>query len=93
MFNSDRKKGQAILIVTAILFSYYTISVIGLPFIENDRVRAFFAHHGIALMVPAISGLCFIGGLVLFTIYHVKPYFSYKPNKRHEPQSVNQKQA
>lgn len=84
MFNSDRKKGKAILIVTSILFLYYTVWVIGLPFIEDDRVRAFFGSHDIALMVPAISGLCFIGGLVLFTVYHVKPYFSYKSNKLHE---------
>lgn len=85
MLNSDRRKGKVILIVTCILFLYYTIWVIGLPFIEDNRIRAFFGSHNVALMVPAISGLCFVGGLILFTIYHVKPYFSYdKLNKLHE---------
>ncbi|CAK9806748.1 hypothetical protein ANTPLA_LOCUS5010 [Anthophora plagiata] len=85
MFSSDRKKGKAILIVTSILFLYYTIWVIGLPFIDDNRIRSFFGSHNIALVIPAISGLCFIGGLVLFTIYHVKPYFSYnKLSKFHE---------
>ncbi|XP_076763120.1 uncharacterized protein LOC143430632 [Xylocopa sonorina] len=77
MLNNDRKKGKAILIVTSISFLYYTVWIIGLPFIEDNRLRAFFGSHDIALVVPAISGLCFIGGLVLFTIYHVQPYFSF----------------
>lgn len=85
MFNSDHKTGKAILIVTIILFLYYTMWVIALPFIDDIKIRSLFASHNIALMVPAISGLCFIGGLILFTIYHVKPYFSYeKLNKLHE---------
>lgn len=85
MFNSDRRKGKMILIVTSFLFLYYTVWIIGLPFIDDNRIRSFFGSHNIALIVPAVSGLCFIGGLVLFTIYHVKPYFSnIKSNKSHE---------
>ncbi|OAD52587.1 hypothetical protein WN48_00747 [Eufriesea mexicana] len=85
MFSSDRKKGKVILILTSILFLYYTIWIIGLPFIDDKRIRSFFGSNNVALIVPAISGLCFIGGLVLFTIYHVKPYFSNdKSNKFHE---------
>lgn len=85
MFNSDHKKGKAILIVTSILFLYYTIWIIALPFIDDIRIQSLFASHNIALIVPAVLGLCFIGGLILFTIYHVKPYFSYeKLSKHHE---------
>lgn len=85
MFNSDRKKGKVTLIVTSFLFLYYTVWIIGLPFIDDNRIRSFFGSHNIALIVPAVSGLCFIGGLVLFTIYHVKPYFfNIKSNKSHE---------
>lgn len=85
MFNSDRKKGKAILIVTCILFLYYTIWIIGLPFIDDNRIQSCFGSYNIALMFPAILGLCFIGGLILFTIYHVKPYYSiYKSSKTHE---------
>lgn len=85
MFNSDHKKGKVILIVTCILFLYYTIWIIGLPFIDDNRIRSFFGSYNIALMFPAILGLCFIGGLILFTLYHIKPYYSiYKSNKTHE---------
>ncbi|XP_076238195.1 uncharacterized protein LOC143181579 [Calliopsis andreniformis] len=85
MLRSDREKGKVILILTIILFLYYTVWVIGLPFIEDSRIRSLFASHDFALMVPAISGLCFIGGLILFTVYHVRPYFSFdKLNKLHE---------
>lgn len=85
MFNSDRKRGKAILILTSSLFLYYTIWIIALPFIDDNRIRSFFGSHNIALIIPAVSGLCFIGGLVLFTIYHVKPYFSSnKSSKLHD---------
>lgn len=85
MFNSDRKRGKVILILTSSLFLYYTIWIIGLPFIDDNRIRSFFGSHNIALIIPAVSGLCFIGGLVLFTIYHVKPYFSSnKSGKLHD---------
>ncbi|XP_053974334.1 uncharacterized protein LOC128874078 [Hylaeus volcanicus] len=85
MFNSDCEKGKVILIVTLVSFFYYTIWVIGLPFIDDNRIRSLFGSQNVALMIPAILGLCFIGGLVFFTIYHVKPYFSYdKLNKFHE---------
>lgn len=85
MFSTDREKGKVILIVTLVLFLYYTIWVIGLPFIDDNRIRSLFGSRDFALTVPAILGLCFIGGLVLFTIYHVGPYFSYdKLNKLHE---------
>ncbi|XP_050473896.1 uncharacterized protein LOC126865446 [Bombus huntii] len=85
MFNSDRKRGKVILILTSSLFLYYTIWIIGLPFIDDNRIRSFFGSHNIALIIPAVSGLCFIGGLVLFTIYHVKPYFSSnKSSKFHD---------
>ncbi|XP_076477411.1 uncharacterized protein LOC143303140 [Bombus vancouverensis nearcticus] len=85
MFNSDRKRGKVILILTSSLFLYYTIWIIGLPFIDDNRIRSFFGSHNIALIIPAVSGLCFVGGLVLFTIYHVKPYFSSnKSSKLHD---------
>jgi len=76
MFDSDRQRGKAILILTFILFLYYTIWVIGLPFIDHDKLRSLFYHYDLALIIPATVGLIFIGGLILFTIYHVKPYLS-----------------
>lgn len=83
MLNSDREKGKIILLVTFILFLYYTTWTIGLPFIDDDKLRSLFCSQNLALLVPAITGLGFIGGLVLFTIYHVNPYLSAdKLNKR-----------
>ncbi|XP_015436255.1 PREDICTED: dolichol phosphate-mannose biosynthesis regulatory protein [Dufourea novaeangliae] len=85
MFNSDSERGKVILLVTIILFLYYTIWVIGLPFIDDSKIQSLFGSQDLALMVPAIAGLCFIGGLILFTVYNVKPYFSYdKLKKVHE---------
>ncbi|XP_012229413.1 uncharacterized protein Dpm2 [Linepithema humile] len=74
MFDSDYQKGKVILILTIVLFLYYTIWTIGLPFTDDDRLRFFFYSHDLALIVPASFGLIFIGGLILFTLYHVKPY-------------------
>lgn len=76
MCNSDSEKGKIILIITSILFLYYTLWIIGLPFIDDERLQALFPFYHFALMLPAISGFCFIGGLILFTLYHVRPYLS-----------------
>lgn len=76
MFSSDRQRGKAILILTLVLFLYYTVWVIGLPFIDNDRLRSLFYSYDLALTVPATLGLIFVGGLVFFTVYHVRPYLS-----------------
>ncbi|TGZ46002.1 Uncharacterized protein DBV15_08818 [Temnothorax longispinosus] len=81
MFDSDRKKGKAVLILTSVLFLYYTVWVIGLPFIDDDRLKSLFYSHDLALVIPASLGLIFIGGLILFTVYHVKPYLFYKIKK------------
>ena len=76
MLNSDHEKGKALLIVTSAIFLYYTIWVIGLPFIDDNRLRSLFFSNNTAIMIPAISGFCLIGGLMLFTVYHVKPYIN-----------------
>lgn len=81
MFDSDRQKGKAVLILTFVLFLYYTVWVIGLPFIDDDRLRSLFYSHDLALMIPASLGLIFIGGLILFTVYHIKPYLFHKIEK------------
>ncbi|XP_020278746.1 dolichol phosphate-mannose biosynthesis regulatory protein [Pseudomyrmex gracilis] len=84
MFDSDRQKGKVILILTLILFLYYTIWVIGLPFIDDDRLRSLFYPYNLALIVPASFGLIFIGGLILFTVYHIRPYLSSAKSKKME---------
>lgn len=76
MLDSDHEKGKAILIVTSAIFLYYTIWVIGLPFIDDSRLRSLFFSNNTAIMIPAISGFCLIGGLMLFTAYHIRPYIN-----------------
>ena len=71
MLASDREIGKVILITTTVIFLYYTIWVIGLPFIDDSRLQSLFYSHNVALGVPAITGFFFIGGLVLFTLYHL----------------------
>lgn len=74
MFDNDRERGKVILIGVLVLFLYYSIWIIGLPFIDDNRLQNLgFYSHNFALILPAISGLFFIGGLVLFTLYHLKP--------------------
>lgn len=73
---SDHDKGKQILIFTSIIFLYYTLWIIGLPFIDDDRLQSFFYPQHLALLIPAICGLCFVGGLVIFTLYHIRSYIS-----------------
>lgn len=78
MLSTDKEKGKALLISASVVFLYYTVWVIGLPFIDDNRLKSLFYSHNIALMVPAVCGLCFVGGLIIFTAYHIKPYLSNK---------------
>ncbi|CAB0029135.1 unnamed protein product [Trichogramma brassicae] len=68
---SDREKGKVVLISASVIFLYYTLWVI-----------AMFMSHSIALFVPAISGLIFIGGLTIFTIYHIRLHLNNKAKNR-----------
>lgn len=82
MLNSDREKGKALLITASVLFLYYTLWVIGSPFIDDSRLKSMFYSNNIALMVAAISGLCFVGGLTIFTFYHIRPYLNKVKDKK-----------
>lgn len=82
MLSSDHEKGKALLITATVIFLYYSLWVIGLPFIDDERVKSFFYFQDTALMIPAISGLCFLGGLTLFTAYHIYPYIGSKAKNR-----------
>ena len=70
---NDRTKGKILLTVSCIFFSYYTAWVILLPFSDPDHaVNQLFPPVRYALMIPVLMGLAFIGGLVLFTVYHIR---------------------
>lgn len=82
MFDNDQEKGKALLIIASVIFLYYTLWIIGLPFIDDTRLKSLFYSHNIALMIPAVCGLCFVGGLIVFTAYNVKPYLNNKKKYR-----------
>lgn len=71
MLENDHEKGIVTLIIVFVIFLYYTVWLIGLPFFEDTILLNFFLSHNIALLCPAVAGLVFIGSLFVFTIYHL----------------------
>ena len=84
MLSTDREKGKVLLILASVIFIYYTVWLIGLPFVDDSRLKSLFYSHNIALLVPAVGLFCFIGGLVLFTYYHIRPYMKNTPREKQE---------
>uniref|UniRef100_A0A1B0D5E5 Dolichol phosphate-mannose biosynthesis regulatory protein n=1 Tax=Phlebotomus papatasi TaxID=29031 RepID=A0A1B0D5E5_PHLPP len=72
---NDSIIGKFILTVTLCVFIYY-VSWLILPFIqvEGDWIHSLFLPVELAFMLPAIFGICFLGALAAFTIYHVRKY-------------------
>lgn len=70
MLLDDSTLGKLILIVSIILYVYYTFWIYGLPFADEDNfVTLFFPPIRYALIVPAICGTLFIGSILLFIFY------------------------
>jgi NADH:ubiquinone oxidoreductase subunit 2 (subunit N) len=69
---NDAALGKILLIISCLSFGYYTAWVIMLPFSDPDHaINQLFPPVHYALLVPASLGLAFVGGLVVFTIYHI----------------------
>jgi len=69
---NDAALGKILLIISCLCFGYYTAWVIMLPFSDPDHaINQFFPPVNYALLVPASLGLAFVGGLVVFTMYHI----------------------
>jgi dolichyl-phosphate mannosyltransferase polypeptide 2 regulatory subunit len=69
---NDTTLGKILLIISCLSFGYYTAWVIMLPFSDPDHViNQFFPPVHYALLVPVSLGLAFVGGLVVFTTYHI----------------------
>lgn len=65
----DRAFGSCLLIATGVVFIYYTLWVIVLPFVDEDQVfiRQWFLDSSYALAIPLLAGvlgLILIGGFV-----------------------------
>lgn len=74
---SNALQGKLILALTLSVFSYYFFWVGVLPFMVIDSneaswIYALFPDRQIAFLIPAIFGVVFIGGLSVFTLYHLR---------------------
>lgn len=74
---SNALLGKLILALTLSVFSYYFFWVGVLPFMvidssEDSWIYSLFPESKFAFMVPAVFGVLFIGGLSVFTLYHLR---------------------
>ncbi|NP_001165179.1 dolichyl-phosphate mannosyltransferase polypeptide 2, regulatory subunit L homeolog [Xenopus laevis] len=80
---SDRLAGAGLVVLSSIIFAYYTVWVILLPFIDNDHViHSFFLPREYAVLLPlavALVLLLFIGIFVTFIMWK-----SRSPKKKSE---------
>lgn len=70
---NDRTLG--VLLVALSVFSgiYYTAWVIGLPFFDPDHfIHNLFPPGELALLIPALMGLAFIGSLIVFCVVELR---------------------
>lgn len=69
----NRDLGKIILTITGLIFLYYTLWVIVLPFVDDeyiDRVSAFFPPLTLALTIPSVIGTS-VFLLLLGRAYHL----------------------
>lgn len=74
---SNALLGKLILALTLSVFAYYFFWVGVLPFMVIDSSEASWIHslfpdRKFAFLVPAVFGVVFIGGLSVFTLYHLR---------------------
>lgn len=71
----DAVLGQVLLSLIGVFVVYYTFWVVVLPVLpqsEHNLLFKTFPDITYALATPAILGLIFLGGLSLFTLYHLR---------------------
>lgn len=74
---SNALLGKLILALTLSVFAYYFFWVGVLPFMVIDAsdaswIHSLFPDRKFAFLIPAVFGVFFIGGLSLFTLYHLR---------------------
>ncbi|XP_072286533.1 dolichol phosphate-mannose biosynthesis regulatory protein isoform X2 [Pyxicephalus adspersus] len=79
---SDRLAGAGLVAFSAVLFTYYTVWVICLPFIDDDHViNSYFLPREYAVLLPLVAALTlllFMGIFVTFVMWK-----SQSPKKSH----------
>lgn len=82
---SNALLGKLILALTLSVFLYYFFWVGVLPFMvidssEDNWIYSLFPETKFAFMVPAVFGVLLIGGLSVFTLYHLRGHLRASSN-------------
>ncbi|KAK2167476.1 hypothetical protein LSH36_27g05048 [Paralvinella palmiformis] len=65
--SSDQTVGYGMVIFAGMLFTYYTVWVIILPFVDEDHLlHAYFLDRIYAIAIPVIAGSLVLTGLVAY---------------------------
>ncbi|XP_029405559.2 uncharacterized protein LOC105225030 [Bactrocera dorsalis] len=71
---SNSQVGKIVVVVALTLFLYYFFWVSILPFMlidEGNFIHSLFPPLEYAFIFPAIFGVIFIGGISIYTLYHI----------------------
>ncbi|XP_037928803.1 dolichol-phosphate mannose synthase subunit 2 [Teleopsis dalmanni] len=78
---SNAHVGKIVLAISVSVFLYYFFWVSILPFMlidEENLLHSFFPPLEYAFIVPAVFGVIFLGGIAIFTLYHMWTYVKSK---------------
>jgi len=66
---SDRLVGYGLVLLSAVIFTYYTLWVVILPFVEDDHlVKNLFLPRIYALVIPVVAGVIALLALGSFIV-------------------------
>lgn len=72
---SDAHIGRLLLVATSAVFVLFSFWVNSYPFIDEDsQVYGVVPDPASCLLCCGAFGLCFVGGLMSFTLYHLLPH-------------------
>lgn len=64
---TDRAAGYGMMLVSALIFAYYTMWVVLLPFVEKGHaIHRLFLPRMYAVIIPVIAGLVLLGIIGVF---------------------------
>ncbi|XP_055845381.1 uncharacterized protein LOC129911575 [Episyrphus balteatus] len=68
----------ASLVLSIVLYYFFWVFVLPFMLIEEDNIiHSFFLPLQYAFAIPAAFGVCFVGGLSVFTFYHIWDHVSF----------------
>ncbi|KAL4609323.1 dolichol phosphate-mannose biosynthesis regulatory protein [Arapaima gigas] len=77
---ADQVAGMSLVAFSLLLFSYYTVWVIVLPFVDSDHmVHSFFLPREYSVILPGVAALVFILCVGLFV--GIVTWKNHKPKK------------